>query len=432
MSQLFLWLFISICIGILGWGMLRPDRIYQYPFYMAAIFLSFMVPQAFALIENPGAAKLEAIDRVMLMCCLCSFMCWMGYQLKPNVGFLNKIDIPIDEHKLFKAGVVMTIFCYLIRGAYASAIRLASIGGGAWSGPVTILAFFYSVINIAFAICLIHAVKYPNFRNILVAIISSYPVLEFAFGGGRRQVIVSLILTIGLAFFYIRRYLPPRLLSLTAIVGSAYLIPLVGQERGVFWAKLFSLQFDQISWSKGLDYTLGGDILELRNAAILMDAAEYTGQYSFGTGYWDYFVFRFVPGQILGNDFKDSLLFNLIDRTKLESFDYSIPGGTTPTGIGDSFLEFSYFGCLFFLFQAFLFKHIWLAAIERKNLANQVFYVGLLANVSLNITHSTASFFADIFFQFIFLGAALFYARAKPEQLEHGELVTSSGITKAK
>jgi len=26
----------------------------------------------------------------------------------------------------------------------------------------------------------------------------------------------------------------------------------------------------------------------------------------------------------------------------------------------------------------------------------------------------------------------LFYARAKPEQLEHGELVTSSGITKAK
>lgn len=416
MSELFLWLFISICVGIIGWGLVRPDRVYQYPFYMAAIFISFILPQGFALLDNPGAARPEAIERVLLMACLCAAMCWAGYQMKPNAEFVEKISIPIDEHKLFRMGVVMTIFCYSLRGVLGSAIRATGLTGGAWSGPITIIAFFYSIINIAFAITLIHAIKYPNFRNILVAIISSYPLMELAFGGGRRSILIALILTIGLAFFYVRRYLPPRLLSLSAIGASAYLLPLIGQDRGEFWSKFFTLQFDQISWTKSFDATLAGTTLELRNAAIMMDASQHTGQYGFGTGYWDYFVFRFIPGQLLGRDFKSALQFNLVDRNVLESFDYSVPTGTTPTGIGDSFIEFSFFGCFFYFFQAFLFKHIWAAAIEKKNLVNQVLYVGLLSNVSLNITHSTSAFFADSFFQFVFLGIALLFSRVKPEK----------------
>jgi len=413
MSELFLWIFISICIGILGWGMLRADRVYQFPFFMSAIFLSFILPQAFALIENPGAARPEAIDRVLFMSCLCAGMCWLGYLPKPNPKFLEKLAISVDEHKLFRVGIAMTVFCYALRGALASAIRVVNAAGKGdqWSGPVTIVAFFYSIIFIAFAIVLLHAVKYPQFRNILMAIISSYPILELVFGGGRRQTAAAFFLAVGLGFFYKRRYVPPRILALALVIATVYLIPIVGAERGAFWAKAFLFRLDLVDWSRGLDEVIKGSILELRNAAILMDASQHTGQYGYGTGYWDNFIFRYVPGQIIGQDAKSALQFNLIDRNLLESFDYSLPTGSTNTGIGDSFMEFSYFGSLFFFIEAYIFKHLWVAGTENKHVIIQILYIGLISAAMLSVTHGTVNFIPDVLFQAIFLGVAVILSK---------------------
>jgi len=389
--------------------MLRADRVYQFPFFMSAIFLSFILPQAFALIANPGAARPEAIERVLFMSCLCAGMCWLGYLPKPNPKFLEKLAISVDEHKLFRVGIAMTVFCYALRGALASAIRVVNETANAtqWTGPVTIIFFFYSISSIAFAILLLHAVKYPQFRNILMAIISSYPLLELVFGGGRRQQAAAFFLAIGLSFFYNRRYVPPRILALALVIATVYLIPIVGQERGLFWAKALSFRLDLVDWSRGLDEVLKGNILELRNAAILMDAAQHTGQYGFGTSYWDNIIFRYVPGQIIGQDAKSALQFHLIDRSLLESFDYSIPSGSTTTGIGDSFTEFSYFGSLFFFFEAYIFKHLWVAGTENKHVVIQILYIGLISAAMLTVTHGTINFIPDVLFQAIFLGAAV-------------------------
>ncbi|WP_272943049.1 hypothetical protein [Geminocystis herdmanii] len=40
MADLYLFLFITICIAIVGWSIVRLERIYQFPFFMASVFFS--------------------------------------------------------------------------------------------------------------------------------------------------------------------------------------------------------------------------------------------------------------------------------------------------------------------------------------------------------------------------------------------------------
>ena len=101
MVDIYLWLFIAICVGLLGWGLARPERVYQYPFFMGGIFVSFILPQAIALINNPGPVTQEALERVLLMACLCAAMCWIGYQLPTRSSLLKKFDISVDRKKIF-------------------------------------------------------------------------------------------------------------------------------------------------------------------------------------------------------------------------------------------------------------------------------------------------------------------------------------------
>jgi hypothetical protein len=48
MANFYLFIFISICIVIICWSIIRLERIYQFPFFMVSVFLSFILPQAIA------------------------------------------------------------------------------------------------------------------------------------------------------------------------------------------------------------------------------------------------------------------------------------------------------------------------------------------------------------------------------------------------
>ncbi len=421
MIDFYLWLFIVICGALLIWGLVNPSRVYQYPFFMSAIFVSFVLPQAFALIDNPDPLRSDGIERVMLMCCLCVAMCLVGYQFKPNEKFLEKLNIAIDENKLFQVGLVMSLFSFYLRFFVSNTIQVErSAESGNLTGIATVLFFFTYVGYIGFAILLMHTLKYPKFINIVITFLSSL-VLLTSIIGGRRQDTATIFLTIGLAFFFVRRYVPPRMLALGAVAAATILIPAYAASRssrlGVF--QLFTLSGDDYV-KLFQEQVLSGKILELRNAAVIMDAADYKGQYGYGSSYWNFLIFRFIPAQFLGKDFKSSLQINLIDtRDFAGSYGYSIPIGSTTTGIGDSFLEFSYLGCLFFALQAYFFKHLWISAAVQKSIPSQLFYIGLISPAMLNITHGTINFFPDLLYQIVFLGTGLFYARIKQKDTNH-------------
>lgn len=413
MAELYLYLLVAICIGLLGWGLIRPERIYQYPFFMGGIFVSFILPQAIALINNPGPVSQQALERVLLMACLCATMCWLGYQLPPRSSLLKKLDISVERQKIFHGGIVFVLISY-VSAFLIFQLPEAVKENSQWTGIVTIYAFFGGLIYPGFTIVLLSTLQRPNLaRIILTACASAIPLQTIIFYG-RREPTATFILTIGLCFYYFRRYVPPRWLVMAMITIALLIIPLTSDYRSIAkagnWGQLLDLQPVENLHS----LIEKGQVLELRNAALLMDASFKTGQYGYGTDYWNEFVFRFVSAQIVGYDLKNDLQIHLPSYNLQTLYNYSIPGGSTPTGIADAFVQLDYFGSLFFVVLGYLFKHLWISAIYRNSIVSKIFYASLVAPAMISVTHGTVRFPPDLFFYFIFLGALIIYSRQKP------------------
>lgn len=414
MVDIYLWLFIAICISLLGWGLTRPERVYKYPFFMGGIFVSFILPQAIALINNPGPVTQQALERVLLMACLCAAMCWLGYQLPTNKSLLKKLDISLDHKKLLLGGIVFVLI------GYAAAFLISQLpeavrNNTQWTGIITIYAFFGGLIYPGFTIVLLSTLQRPSlFKIILTACSAALPIQTIILYG-RREPTATFILTIGLCLYYFRRYVPPRGLAIAMIVIALVVIPLTGNYRSIAktsdWNQILDLQpIENLQ-----TFVEKGQYLELRNAALLIDAASQTGMYGYGTDYWNNLIFRFVPAQFIGKSLKNALQFKIsISNYNFQSlYNYTIPFGSTYTGIADAFVQFNYFGSLFFLILGYLFKSLWVSAIYRCSTVSQIFYLSLVTPAIISVTHATARFPADLFFYCFFLGLLIIFSRHK-------------------
>jgi hypothetical protein len=414
MAEAYRNILVMTCLGLLGWGVIRIERIYQYPFFMGCMFLSFILPQAFALIANPGPVSAEALDNVLIVSSFCAAACWVGYQIKPNLKILKTLYIPTDDRKLFIAGIMLMAQAWFFNFLLSrTTVQIAANYN--WTGPATIYLFFIQAGNIAFVIFLLQALKRPEFLNIICTAIAGWPLFSTVLIG-RRQPTMTFAIILGISLFLVRRCLPPRWLIVIAILMVTFLIPLFGELRGGTWNLIFSGNWQEILsvTQRAFNSQQKGDILELRNAALVIDIANRTGLYGFGTGWWDSIVFQFVPGQIVGFDFKKSLQFNLWDTYSQalgNLYGYIRPNGSTIPGVGDCFLEFGYLGCGIFGLTAYMFKHLWISAVYQKSTFSRVFYMGLVSPGMVGLTHGIGRFFQEAIFQLIFVGLAFYYAR---------------------
>jgi hypothetical protein len=417
MAESYLQILLIILLALLGWGIVRTERIYQFPFFMASIFISFILPQAFSLVDNPSLASPEALDRVLLMSCLCITACWLGYQTPTNKKWLNQLDISLDENRLFQAGLVLMVIAYFFN-FLLSRTQIEIAENFNWTGKATIYFFFQKVIYIAFAIFMLHCLKHRRIQYFICAAIASWIPIRSIILAGRRQVTMTFIIIIGFSLWMVFRYVPPRWLIIFALLLLIVIIPLLGALRGRFWELLFAGQWDNLfaKAQTSLAIKQQGEILELRNAALFMDATEKTGLYGLGSGFWDSIIFQFVPGQIVGFGVKQSLQFNLItDATLYNLYGYIRHTGTTITGLGDSFMEFGYLGCLCFALQGVLFKHLWVSVVAYRSTASALFYMVLISPAMVGVTHGIGRFLQEAIFQFIFLGLAVYYSQVKPQ-----------------
>jgi hypothetical protein len=412
MVDLYLYLLIAICLGLLSWGLIRLERIYQYPFFMGGIFVSFIAPQAIALINKPGPVSQQALERVLLMSCLCAAMCWLGYQLPPSQNFIKKLDLVIDPKRFFQGGIVFVLIGF-VSNLLISRLPDAAKESTQWTGVITIYVFFSSLIYPGFTILLLSTLRRATVSKIiLTACAAALPIQTIIFYG-RRESTATFVLAIGLSLYFVRRFVPPRWVAVTLVILALFAIPLTGTYRTIAktgkWEQLYQIKpLESLS-----AFVEEGEFLELRNAALLMDAAVQTNQYGYGTDYWNTLVFRFIPAQLVGKSFKDFLQIKLVNYDLESMYRYKLQVGLTITGIGDSFTQFDYLGCFFFFLIAYLFKNLWISAIYRDSIISQIFYVSLFAPAMISVTHETARFLPDLLFNFIFFGALTLYSRQK-------------------
>jgi hypothetical protein len=383
-----LWLFIGACSAVLLWGILRPSRVYEYPFLMAAIFSAFLIPQAIALYDSPRGVSMVAIEQTFIVGVLCLTAGWLGYTLNATVK-TRGADPPVYDNKRLRLFALTITGVSLFATFAMTRISPAEIKSG--TGPFTILAFFAGLAPMSFAYFLIMAVGRPTYKSIFMTLVSGYPIYSAALFAGRREETATSFMSVALAFFFVKRWVPPRPVAIGAVVAIAFLIPLLAQVRQGFWTAIAHGDFGALEWSGSLDRVLSGKILELRNAAGEIESISRTGAYGLGTGYWDAIVFRYVPGQLVGFDLKEWLQFRW-NANIYEGSHFVRWRGTTETALGDTFVQFGYLGCLFFFAQGYLFKNIWHRAMHFNSIVAQIAYISLMTPAMEGVTHGSKWF----------------------------------------
>jgi hypothetical protein len=418
MISLQLWIFVAMLVAIIGKGLIKPARFFEFPYFMAATFAIFVLPQVISFRSFPGSAPLESIPMVLLMTNLCLASCYFGHLLPPSRWIVRHSNTPVNLDRLLHVGAVFVFvsffFTYLI-----TRMTTAETGGTQWSGRVTIYHFFASLASPALSICLIVAIRRRSAMAwILTGLASVIPLYSIIFYG-RREGATVFVLTIALTLFYFRRAIPPRLAVIGAIGFAMLAIPATGTFRGAMSTGGFDAA-KQIDIIGNFQRFLNEEsILELRNAAVLIYTTRLYDTYEFGAGYWDELVFRFVPAQIVGAETKASLM---LGRTRIKDDgedegieigirNYTAPKGSTVTGMGDSFREFGYFGCLFFALMAIIFRSLWETSLQPEAYFAKLLYILTATSAMRAVTHQTSDFLPGLLYNLIFLGLAVLYAR---------------------
>jgi len=160
MITFYFWVFVVMLAVPLGWMVIRPEKAYEFPFFMAATFAIFILPQAYSLRHFPGGVTAQSVADVLLMSILCLAACGLGYRLAPNTTIRQQAATPVDSGRLFHVGVVFVgvgyFFSHLLQ---ETQVQFAEAGG--MTGRGTILLFFAELVFPGFAICLMTALRRP-------------------------------------------------------------------------------------------------------------------------------------------------------------------------------------------------------------------------------------------------------------------------------
>jgi hypothetical protein len=233
---------------------------------------------------------------------------------------------------------------------------------------------------------------------------------------GRRETAVAILVIVGMTLFHQKRIIPPRMLVGGAILFAMLIIPATDAYRSLARSEgLGALaQLDLVENFSA--YLNEASILELRNAAMVIDVTSLLGTYEYGTGYWNELVWRFVPAQLVGGEVKEALTIRLYDESleyDLWRIGYVMPTGTTVTGIGDAFLQFGYLGSLFFLILGVGVRSLWVASLRPDSAFAQLLYICTMTSAMRAVTHGTEDYLPGLVFYLLFLGLAVFYARER-------------------
>jgi len=406
--------FVVACVLLFTATVVRPRLIYEFPYFMAGTFIAFILPQAYALYKNQwGGLYLES---TLLMCCLCLAACWFGYLPRAHAGFLQKLNVSMSTSRFLHGGIALVLVGYYFTYKFGT-LPEEDIASGQ-TGIGTIYLFFGGLVYPGFAICFYCALKSRSLFAWVMSVIAAWVPLQAAVFYGRREPTALFLISLGMSLFFLRGKQAPRLVVIAIVIGAIFIIPAVGEYRKTAaqdpleaWKQLDVVQ----QFNEYFDVNA---VSEVKNATVLIAATRESGAYQWGAGYWNRLVFRFVPAQFLGESFKNSLMIGGEQRDLGDFIEdelgYRIPPGSTVTGLGDSFNQFDYFGCLLFAAMAYLFKNLWAAAKQPNGTIAQILYIQTTTSAMRALTHETIDFLPGFIYSALFIALVALYARERP------------------
>lgn len=418
MINFLLIIFTAECLLILGWGMKKHDRIYQFPFLAAAVFSGWVLPQLLGLSQRPDAFPDGALEKTLIVTILCLAMCSWGYVSDKSPQPLQRLNWFYDDTRLLKSAFILSLtgafFFWEISSFSESAIDAM---GGQWTGIVTVYAFFAKLVGYGFAIALICLFRSYSKLALAIVLFDSSFYLRNIFIGGRRGPTVEFICMIVIVLWFYRGILIPRWLMLVGILCGALMVNSIGNYRAATGAKELPTweEVSQIDFLGNLREIYKGSEgnEELKNAVYNISAADQTMNFDYGLALWNALVFQYVPAQFLGREFKEGIMADFPDNAN-KLYGHTPWPGTTITGMSDSFKSFWYVGVFLFFLIGLIFSKLYRAGIN-GNITAQVLLIVMITSGLHSITHGVYWFFSGFPHVFVFIMPALYYSVIKSQ-----------------
>lgn len=411
--------FIAIASGMLIWALLEKDRVFQYPAIAGTSWLAYFGVQAFGAIQNPHKYPQAVLDDggliiALVMLCLCSGAGWLGYY---HAGLSRRIlrFRKLSGQRLFWGGVILYGIGFL--GAY----KLAQLTGGfaqqftggghyslEWAGAPVRYVFFSQLTYPGLLLVLISTLRRFSWGKLLVCgLFVLYP-LAVAVFLGRRSSAGMLAGIILLSLYFTKRIQIPRILCVIVPIAAFLVIYYGPAYRSI---SQYGLHYDEIVNSvakadvgavwKGQKYT-EFDVMVVWGAATNRSLA-----FGYGADIYNNLVSFYVPRQLVGEEIKRSLMIQGIpDQAKAavaRVYNWGPDYGSFLTGPYTAFSQFWFFGCLLYYVFGYVFRLLWQAAYERRNLAAQIWYISCIVLIPMSIMSSIIAIPAQLVYIVAFM-----------------------------
>jgi hypothetical protein len=244
---------------------------------------------------------------------------------------------------------------------------------------------------------------------------------------GRRQNAVVLLLVLAVTTFFVRRWTPPRPLSVAAMILGALAIAVVPAYRASLQVGARPSHLRHIDMRRQVvDRLEGRSTWVFENAVVQMAAVRRAGNYGMGRGLYNRFVQLLVPRMIVGDEFKERLLMRSSDHRVLtwRYYRWVTKYGTYSTGPCDAFREFWFFGAFVFYLIGRGFRILWDRAYHGASVPAVLLYVSVCVMAMTSVVNSIGGIPAHLVIVGVFLTPiiCLSYVGPRAGQSLHGAL----------
>ncbi len=390
------------------------NRIYEFPFWAGAIALGWFFPQAIGGFLNSGQYPAGAYSGGMFFASLCTIGLWVGYnKTKKRIQVTNSwLDISFAEDKLYVSGAVLCCLGYYFQWKLQS-LPEEMLASTQWSGATVKYLFLASIGKVGFLVLWLMYISGRKLfapKLLIFVMPGLYMAVYTAFVQGRRAGMMNLVSYVLVGLWFCKRIIVPRSIIIAGLVVGITLVNSIGIYRDIMRNKDVSL-VERFSVASKADYTsntkkiAGSAGPEFNNYIIFRQVYSDIGKYDFGAYHWNGTVGNFVPSQLVGRAFKQSLIFPVanIQAITKEKYRYSPGVGSTVTGYCDAFGSFGWFGFIKFIIIGSMMGVLYRHAMSGSFLG-KLLYVNLLSTAMHGITHVTQTILVSSWIYFFALG----------------------------
>ena len=401
---------VALSVATFVFYLMRPHGYMELPFLTSAVYLGWVLPQILSIRQGIYASN-EYLTTLYMMSILCLVALLIGWrQANRKQWRVRPMDEALNLASLQYSAIIVTG----IVGVAVLGVDLRPAEekmAATWSGPIVIWYFFSNLKVVSLALSGILFFRRRSTLSTILLVINLMFYLPAILMFFRRRALAELAIAGCLALYFGRKKRLPRSMVVVGLVLGSFFVFAVGELRGLargIDGEWRLLEFETIASVDFIGATPLRDekqAVELTNALSLIDVSSRTGYHSFGLSTWDRFVFQYVPATFVGASVKQGLMADVganLDRMMFTQLGYVRGFGSTSTGIAEAYVEFWYFGVIFFYLIALILGRYWVLA-NRGDVWSQGLYAAGVIPAVITVTAYASYFFVAGLLYFVVL-----------------------------